>query len=350
VVVAPPPAAEIPDIAEPGSAGSDEPAPLVEPPTFPGTGLESAPSATQADGASVPAPEVALGPEPGAEPSATSAAAPPAPEAFSATTIPPAPEPSEAQQPPLVPGFPSPSVRARGRRSELLLGLTALAGVCCLVVAVLAGRAAVAGQTRPPTRAERAAAAAAAVAVRWRSWPAGRIFPADLGYTTTLRGRETAHRVGISPDYRCAAALDAALARQARQDGCRAGIRASYVDELDGVVYTTGVLAFPDRARAAAFRHRLPSARPPVAALRALALPGTASARFTTGARQTATARQDGPYVLLTVAGYADGRPAAATGQYDAPAFSAAGQLAREILVPLNRPALVNCARRQWSC
>ena len=230
------------------------------------------------------------------------------------------------------------------------MALIALAALCCLAVAVLAGRAAVAGQTRPPTPAERAAAAAAAVAERWRSWPAGRVFPAVLGYTTTLSSRATAHRVGISPDYRCAAALDAALDRPARQEGCRAGIRASYVDELDGVIYTTGVIAFPDGARAAAFTRRLPSARPPAAALRALALPGTASARFTAAARQTATARLDGPYVLLTVAGYADGRPAAATGEYDAPAFSAARQLAREILTPLNRPVVVDCARRQWSC
>jgi len=228
--------------------------------------------------------------------------------------------------------------------------MVAVAAVCCLAVAVLAGRAAVAGQTRPPTPAERAAAAAVAVARRWRSWPAGRIFPAALGYTTTLRGQEMAHRVGISPDYRCAAALDTALARPALLERCRAGIRASYVDELDGVVYTTGVLAFPDRARAAAFARRLPSGRPPVAALRALALPGTASAQFTAAARQTATARQEGPYVLLTVAGYADGRPAAATGEFDAAAFRAAVQLAREILAPLNRPAVVNCARRQWSC
>ena len=241
-----------------------------------------------------------------------------------------------------------------------MMALMVLAAAGCLAVAVLAGHAAVAGQTRPPTPAERAAAAAAAVAGRWRSWAAGRIFPADLGYTTMLRVRETAHRVGISPDYGCAAAVDTALARPARQDGCRAGIRASYVDQLDGVVYTTGVLAFPDRARAAAFTRHLAAGRlpagpfrpghPPAAALRALALPGTASARFTAAARQTATARQDGPYVLLTVAGYADGRPAAATGEYDATAFRAAGQLAREILTPLNRPAVVDCARRQWSC
>jgi hypothetical protein len=243
-----------------------------------------------------------------------------------------------------------PPAASRGRRRALLVACVVLACLGCLAVAALAGRAAVAGQTRPPTPAERAAAAAAAVAARWRSWPAGRIFPAALGYTTTLRGRETARRVGISPDYRCAAALDAALAGPAREEGCRAGIRASYVDGLNGVVYTTGVLAFPGRAQAAAFTRRLPSSRPPATTLRALAFPGTASARFTATARQTATVRQDGPYVLLTVAGYADGRPAAATGEYDAVAFSAAGQLAREILAPLNRAAVVNCARRQWSC
>ena len=167
----------------------------------------------------------------------------------------------DAPGPEVPPAFPpAPVSPARTGRRRVLLALTAVAGACCLAVAVFAGRAAIAGQTRPPTPAERAVAAAAAVAQRWRSWPAGRIFPADLRYTTTLRGRETAHRVGISPDYRCAAALDAALARPAHRDGCRAGIRASYVDELDGVVYTTGVLAFPDRARAAAFARRL---RPP---------------------------------------------------------------------------------------
>ena len=222
--------------------------------------------------------------------------------------------------------------------------------MCCLVVAVLAGRAAIAQQTRPPTAAERAAAAAVAVARRWRTWPAGRIFPATLGYTTSLLNNDTARRVGISPDDTCAAALDPALAGPARRDGCRAGLRASYVDELQGVVYTTGVLAFPSPAKAQAFDRGLPSARPPRAGLRALAFPGTAAARFADGARQAASARQDGPYVLLTVAGYADGL-AAATGQYNATAFAAAKQLAGAILAPLNRPAVVDCAAtRQWSC
>ncbi len=223
--------------------------------------------------------------------------------------------------------------------------------MCCLVVAVLAGYRAVALQNRRPTAAERAAAAAAAVASRWRTWPSGRIFPATLGYTTSLGSDDTAHRVGISPDDQCAAALDPALAGPARRDGCRAGLRASYVDELQGIVYTTGVLAFPRPAQAQAFARGLPASRPPVAALRALAFPGTAAARFAKNSRQTALARQDGPYVLLTVAGYADGRPAAATGEYNPPAFAAAGQLAGAILAPLNQPAVVNCAAvRQWSC
>jgi hypothetical protein len=238
--------------------------------------------------------------------------------------------------------------RHRGRASTL----TALGGACCLVAAVLAGHAAIAQQTRRPTAAERAAAAATAVARRWRTWPAGRIFPATLGYTTEqLLNNDTARRVGISPDDQCTAALDPALAGPARRDGCRAGLRASYVDELQGVVYTTGVLAFPNPAKARAFKRGLPSARPPVTSLRALAFPGTAAARFADDARQTATARQDGPYVLLTVAGYADGRPSAATGQYNQNAFTAAGQLANAILAPLNRPAVVDCtATRQWSC
>lgn len=223
--------------------------------------------------------------------------------------------------------------------------------MCCLVAAVLAGHAAIAQQTRRPTAAERVAAAATAVAGRWRTWPAGRIFPATLGYTTKLLNDDTARRVGISPQDQCAAALDPALAGRARRDGCRAGLRASYIDELQGVVYTMGVLAFPSPAKARAFDRGLPSARPPANALRALAFPGTATARFADDSRQTATTRQDGPYVLMAVAGYADGRPARATGEYNPTAFAPASQLAGAILAPLNQPAVVNCAATgQWSC
>jgi hypothetical protein len=84
--------------------------------------------------------------------------------------------------------------------------------------------------------------------------------------------------------------------------------------------------------------------------LQALALPGTASARFSPEARQAATARRDGPFVVLTAAGYADGEPAGA-GQEAHPAiFGPAAQLAAAIIAPLTQPVTVNCQSPEWSC
>jgi hypothetical protein len=224
-----------------------------------------------------------------------------------------------------------------------------LAGAACLVTAVLAGRAARAEQTRPPTAAERALAVAAAVAGRWQTWPAGRIFPATLGYVSSVLTQESARRVGISPADGCVAALTGPLAATARDDGCHAALRATYLDQLGGVVYTTGVLAFPTSRRAAAFAIAADHSALP-AGLRAYGPGGTAAARFTDAARQAWAVRQAGTYVLITVAGYTDGRPAAATGERRPSVFAPAGQLARDILAPLSRPVAVDCASRAWAC
>jgi hypothetical protein len=221
---------------------------------------------------------------------------------------------------------------------------------CCLVVAVVAGTAAHAELTSKPTSADLAAAAAQAMSDRWRSWPAGRIFPSELGYSTNLLTQETARRLGISPSVTCAAGIDASLGRLARRDGCRAALRATYVDELQGVVYTIGVLAFGSARHAAAFARGLPQGQASIASVRADAFGGTASAAFDDAARQVATMRQQGPYVVLTVAGYADGRPAAATGERRDAVFAPAAQLAAEIIAPLTTPVQVNCASRDWSC
>ena len=67
-------------------------------------------------------------------------------------------------------------------------------------------------------------------------------------------------------------------------------------------------------------------------------------------ARQAWAVRQAGPYVLVTVAGYTDGRSAAATGERRLSVFAPAGQLAQDILTPLARPAKVDCASRAWAC
>jgi hypothetical protein len=238
--------------------------------------------------------------------------------------------------------LPAAARRGRWRRAVLVV-----AGLACLAIAVAAGTAAHAALVRGPTAGQRAAAAVAAVAGRWHTWPAGRILPATLAYDTSLLTTETASRAGIAPGAGCAAALDPGAARQAGRDRCQAGLRATYTDQLEGTVYTVGVLAFPDARLAAAFAAGLPRGG---IVLRAFALPGTASARFSAAARQAGTAEQTGPFVVLTVAGYADGEPAGAGQQARPSAFSPAGQLAAAVSGSLAQPVTVDCASREWSC
>lgn len=237
----------------------------------------------------------------------------------------------------------------RRRRTAVTLAAWTVAAAVFLTIALVAWGKAQAAWNRPPTAAERAAAARTALGRRWRTWPMGRLFPASLPYNTDLLSGEKAARVGISPGERCAAAVTGAVAAAARRDGCRGAVRATYVGGLGGIVFTAGVLAFPSPGRAAAFAHAISHDHLP-SGLRAFHLAGTASARFTNGARQVTVARRAGPYVTLVVAGYADGRPASASGQHRPAVFAPAGQLAREILTPLTRPAVVRCGQPEWAC
>jgi hypothetical protein len=238
------------------------------------------------------------------------------------------------------------AVRSRGRGPVVFLSLAAAA---CLVVAIAAGLAARADLTRRPTTAQRAAAAAKAVADRWRDWSAGRIFPATLSYSTSLLTTETASRVGVAKQVTCVSAIKPSLDGLATSDHCQAGLRATYVDQLDGVVYTVGVLAFPNSRDAGAFAARLPGQAGPISLL-PLALPDTASAQFGPATGQAATASHGGPFVVLTVAGYADGQPAGPGQQARPSIFAPAAQLASEVIGPLTRPVTVNCSNQAWSC
>ncbi len=237
-------------------------------------------------------------------------------------------------------------LRRRGAGPRRLV----LVALGCLATAAVAGAAGIAVATRGPTAAERAAAAAVAVADRWRSWPAGKIFPAKLRYGTDLLTTETATRIAISGQDGCAAAIDASLRALTSRDHCLAGLRATYLDQLQGIVYTIGVLAFPDPRDAVSFKASLRTADKRLIALRTLALAGTASGRFSDAARQVGTARASGPFVILTVAGYADGRAAAATGERRAAIFLPGAQLAAEVIGPLAAPVAVNCGSKLWSC
>jgi hypothetical protein len=140
------------------------------------------------------------------------------------------------------------------------------------------------------------------------------------------------------------------VAAAARRDGCQTVLRASYTDQLGGVVYTIGVLAFPAAGQAAAFLARYQAGQSPLRGLRAAAFPGTGAASFDDAARQVALSRQDGPYAVLTMAGYADGSAAGATGQPRSTPFYPADQLAEDVGTPLGQPVTVTCHRPEWSC
>jgi hypothetical protein len=243
-----------------------------------------------------------------------------------------------------------PPAATRSRVADPRLVVLAIMAVACLAIAIVAGAVAHTDLVRSPTAAQRAAAAAEAVADRWRSWPAGRIFPATLSYSTSLLTAETASRVAIAADATCPAAVESRVVSLALREQCSAGLRATYVDQLQGVLYTVGVLAFPDARRAAAFAANLHAAAADSIPLRALALPGTASALFSPAAAQAGTVRQSGPFVVLTAAGYADGEPAG-HGQEPRPSvFAPAGQLAGEIIASLVRPVTVSCTSPEWTC
>jgi hypothetical protein len=218
----------------------------------------------------------------------------------------------------------------------------------CLTAALAATAEVHAELARKPTAAELSRAAATAVARRWQAWPTGKIFPAGLPYTADPDVPEHAMRAGIGRGVGCAAAVDRAVASVLLRNGCRSVLRASYTDEGEAIVITIGVVAFPSPRAALAAQAQL---RPdPAAGLHAFAIPYTASALFSDRARQADTVTRDGPYLVLTTAGYADGRPAAATGQRRPDVFAPAGQLAQAIVAPLAAPALPRCGAQGWTC
>jgi len=237
-----------------------------------------------------------------------------------------------------------------GSGRAVKIAACATAAVTCLAVAVFAGGRARAEQTRHPTVAELSAAAATGVAQRWERTPAGSIFPESIRYTTDLMTKEKASRVAINPDDTCASALDGTLRGLAAKDGCVAGLRADYADQLLGSVYTVGVLAFPSAKRAASFYHKVPLSAYPAAGLNALAVAGTPAALFADAARQASAALLAGPYVVLAVAGYSDGRHAKRADERRNSVFGPASQLVAAVAAPLAKPVTVRCGGAEWAC
>ncbi|MGI8330825.1 hypothetical protein ACRYCC_12735 [Actinomadura scrupuli] len=231
-----------------------------------------------------------------------------------------------------------------GGRQWLIVAACVAAGY--LLVSTVALTGLWAELHRAPTNAELQQAANVEVAGRWQAWRAGRIFPDQVPYEVVGEG-EYARRVGMDSRTDCAGGVDETIVPILVRHGCRAVLRATYLDQLQGIVITVGVVAFPDEQAAYQARRELPT---DPTTLRALPLPGTPAARFTDPARQDGSGERAGPYIILTTAGQADGRPAVTVRKGRAGIFDVAPQLAHAIGVPLAQRSLPDCKAEEWTC
>jgi hypothetical protein len=151
---------------------------------------------------------------------------------------------------------------------------------------------------------------------RWRVLPAGKIFPAAISYQLPAAALDAdaglplkAYRVGISPQTSCAMASDPAAARVLSVGHCSAMLRATYVDETDSMLVTVGVAVMPGAASARSAAGALSAGQKLDPAVRSVAFRGTVAASFGQREQQLSWATSAGSYLILSTAGYADGRP-----------------------------------------
>jgi hypothetical protein len=251
------------------------------------------------------------------------------------------------------PEEPPPEPRPWHERRTLWLVVAVITTVGYLAVGILATGRVYWEFHRKPTKWELYRAATEEVHDRWRTWPAERIFPNAVPYTAEQGGVEHAQRVGIAPEKGCTTGIDPAPAAVLMRYGCRALLRATYVDQLQGIVLTVGVAALTDERAASAAREALVPPDPTTAgaSLHALAFPQTVTSRFDDAARQYVSAGQSGPYVVLTVAGQTDGRPAAAVRKKHTGAFLLAPEVGGNIAEALALRVQPDCSqKRQWKC
>jgi len=193
----------------------------------------------------------------------------------------------------------------------LAVGLfAALAG---LIVA--AGAAAVQFLPRSFSQAQRQQIMSWEIGKRWRSWPAGQIFPSAIGYTlpaSAFGGDQSlalhAERVGIAAQSSCRDAAEPAAGPLLTKRGCLAVLRATYQDTTQTFAVTVGVAVMPASSAMSAdqaLKHDIGS-QP---WLRAVSFRRTTTAHFAGPGTKVGWSGAMGPYLVLATVGYADGRP-----------------------------------------
>jgi hypothetical protein len=178
-----------------------------------------------------------------------------------------------------------------------------------------AGAAAIQFLPRHFSQAQRQQIMAWEIGKRWRSWPAGRIFPPAIGYqlpASAFGGGSPlalrAVRVGIARQASCRRATARPASRVLARRGCLAILRATYQDSTQTLAVTVGVAVLPSSAAraAAAALHRDGASQ---AWLRAVSFRRTTTAHFAGPGHKVGWAGAAGPYLVLATVGYADGRP-----------------------------------------
>ena len=184
-----------------------------------------------------------------------------------------------------------------------LIGLCASAG--SVVLHVL---------PRTFSRGQQQQLAAWEVGKRWRTWPAGRIFPGTVPYqvpATALDSgspaRLSATRVGIAPAASCSAATSQKAWPALTREHCTTVLRATYKDSTGTFAVTVGIAVLPSPGQASDALRALP-ARAAAAGVRTVPFGHTLAASFTDAARQLSGVSAAGPYLIMSTVGYADGR------------------------------------------
>lgn len=306
-----------PDIPA-GEAPGDPPGPAAAPPS------------SSASPAGPPATEPLARSDPWAKPL-------PPPDAYphrsaGSFALPSAPPPAAAPPPTAATPYASPRWDPAGRRPEYgpdeaaepppaRPGLSRSARLWLTMLALLLGVAGLAASVigftaqvlpRQFTTSQQRQIMAWETASRWRTWPAGKIFPATVSYqlsgtdfdsTTSLTLQ--ARRVGIAPQSSCSATTDKPLARVLTKDGCQGVLRATYTDATDSYVVTVGVAVMHGNAPAPSQLPQSQGLRPGV---KAVAYRHSLAAGFTDRDRQLSGAYRRGPYLVLYTVGYTDSR------------------------------------------
>lgn len=157
--------------------------------------------------------------------------------------------------------------------------------------------------------------------VLWRNETADKLFPATIGdppnYTYQASDKRIAQwsRMGVSQDTSCSEGLSGETLKTAQKLGCKAVVRATYVDLTGEMVATVAIIVLPEGGTAAQemgqYLDDQSTADVPDAAVVPLKVPGTLAAKWQASRRNGMGGiglGEDLPYAVAVTTGAVDGR------------------------------------------